>query len=55
VVETSRRYLRTVARIHPGWIEPAAMPLLVKRDYREPHWDPGLKQAMVYERVSLFV
>lgn len=53
VIETSRRYLRTVARIHPGWIEPAAMHL-VKRDYREPHWDPGLKQAMVYERVSLF-
>jgi ATP-dependent helicase HrpA len=53
VIETSRRYLRTVARIHPRWIEPAASHL-VKRDYREPHWDPGLKQAMVYERLSLF-
>ncbi|HEX7448207.1 MAG TPA: ATP-dependent RNA helicase HrpA [Pirellulales bacterium] len=53
VVETSRRYLRTVARINPGWIEPLAAHL-VEREHREPHWDPGIAAAMAVERVSLF-
>jgi ATP-dependent helicase HrpA len=53
VVETSRRYLRTVARINPGWIEPLAGHL-VKRIHRDPYWDPTIGSAMVVESVSLF-
>ncbi|HJT32319.1 MAG TPA: ATP-dependent RNA helicase HrpA [Pirellulales bacterium] len=53
VVETSRRYLRTVARINPGWIEPLAAHL-VEREHRDPHWDPGVGAAMAVERISLF-
>lgn len=53
VVETSRRYLRTVARINPGWIEPLAVHL-IEREYRDPHWDPGVGAAMAVERISLF-
>jgi ATP-dependent helicase HrpA len=53
MVETNRRYLRTVARISPGWIESLA-PHLVKRTYSEPHWDPTVGSAMVFERVTLY-
>lgn len=53
VLETSRRYLRTAARINPRWIEPLAEHL-VKRTHRDPHWDPTLGAAMVVESVSLF-
>ena len=37
LVETSRLFARTVARIKPEWIEPLAGHL-VKRTYSEPHW-----------------
>ena len=53
LVETTRNYARTVARINPGWIEPLAGHL-VKRSYTEPHWSRPAGSAMVYERVSLF-
>lgn len=53
LVETSRRFCRTVARINPDWIEPLA-PHLVKRTHQEPHWDRSSGSAMVYERVTLF-
>lgn len=53
VVETTRRYVRTVARINPDWIE-ALAPHLTKRAYSEPHWRRGSASAMAYERVSLF-
>ncbi|MBN2579184.1 MAG: ATP-dependent RNA helicase HrpA [Pirellulales bacterium] len=53
IVETTRRYLRTAARIDPRWIEPLA-PHLVKRSYSEPYWDPERGAAMIFERVSLF-
>ncbi|HEX4149161.1 MAG TPA: ATP-dependent RNA helicase HrpA [Pirellulales bacterium] len=52
-VETNRRYLRTVGRISPGWIE-ALAPHLVKRTYSEPHWDPTVGSALVFEQVTLF-
>ena len=38
LVETSRLWGRTAARIDPRWIEPLAAHL-VKRTYDEPHWD----------------
>lgn len=53
VVETSRKYLRTVARINPSWIEPLAAHL-IEREHRDPNWDPGVGAAMAVERVSLF-
>jgi ATP-dependent helicase HrpA len=37
LVETTRTYARTVARIDPEWIEPLAGHL-VKRTYHDPHW-----------------
>ena len=37
LVETSRLFARTVAKIQPEWIEPLAGHL-VKRTYSEPHW-----------------
>ncbi len=52
LVETSRRYLRTVARIDPAWIEPLAEHL-VKRTYAEPHWDPESLAVMAIEKVQL--
>ncbi len=53
LVETTRNYARTVAKINPAWIEPLAGHL-VKRTYSQPHWSRPAGSAMVYERVSLF-
>ncbi len=53
VVETGRRYLRTVARINPNWIEPLAQHL-VERTYSEPFWDQVAGSPMIFERVTLF-
>jgi ATP-dependent helicase HrpA len=53
VVETTKRYLRTCARIDPRWIEPIAGHL-IKRTYREAYWDPAHASAMALERVTLF-
>jgi ATP-dependent helicase HrpA len=52
MVETTRRYLRTVGRIDAQWIEPLASHL-VNRSYSEPHWDRRAGGAMAYEKVSL--
>jgi ATP-dependent helicase HrpA len=51
-VETSRRYLRTVARIKPEWIESLAGHL-VNRSYSEPHWVRAAGAVMAFEKVSL--
>ena len=53
LVETTRRFLRTVARIDPAWIEPLAAHL-IDRTYSEPHWDPESLAVMAYEKVTLF-
>ncbi|MGA2061549.1 MAG: ATP-dependent RNA helicase HrpA, partial [Thermoguttaceae bacterium] len=53
LVETTRRYMRTCARIDPIWIEPIAGHL-VKRSYHGVHWDPAQASAMALERVTLF-
>lgn len=53
LVETTRRFLRTVARIDPNWIEPLAEHLL-SRTHSEPHWDPENLGVMAFEKVSLF-
>ncbi len=53
LVETSRLWGRTVARIEPEWVEPLAGHL-VKRNYSEPHWEAKQGAVMGYERVTLY-
>lgn len=53
IVETTKRYGRTVAKISPEWIEPLAEHL-VKRRYVDPHYSSKKQSAMAYENVTLF-
>jgi ATP-dependent helicase HrpA len=53
LVETSRLWARTAARIEPEWAEPLAAHL-VKRSYSEPHWDARRGAAVAFEKVSLY-
>ncbi len=53
LVETSRLYARTVARIEPEWVEGLAGPLL-RRSYAEPHWEKRSAQVTATERVTLY-
>ena len=53
LVETSRLWARTVARIQPEWVEPLAEHL-VKRRYSEPHWSSKRAGAVAHERVTLY-
>ena len=53
IVETSRRYGRTVGKIAPEWIEPLA-DHLVSRKFVDPHWSKKRQTTMAYENVSLF-
>ncbi|MFV0252569.1 MAG: ATP-dependent RNA helicase HrpA [Beutenbergiaceae bacterium] len=53
LVETSRLFARTAARIQPQWLEPLAEHL-VKRSYAEPHWSSKQGAAMVREKVLLY-
>ncbi len=53
LVETSRLYARTNAKISPEWLEPLAQHL-VKRKYLEPHWSSKRGQVMAFEQVTLF-
>jgi ATP-dependent helicase HrpA len=53
LVETTRRYARTVARINPAWIEPLAGHL-VKRSYGDPRWDGISGRVVADEKVTLY-
>ncbi|HET6549067.1 MAG TPA: ATP-dependent RNA helicase HrpA, partial [Solirubrobacter sp.] len=53
LVETSRLWGRTVARIDPRWVEPLAGHL-VKRTYDAPRWDRKRAQVVATERVTLY-
>jgi ATP-dependent helicase HrpA len=53
LVETSRLWGRTAARIEPEWAERLAGDL-VKRTYSEPHWSARRGSAAAYERVTLY-
>jgi len=52
IVQTSRVFARTVARIEPTWIE-AVAPHLVKRTHAEPWWDAPSGRVMAHERITL--
>lgn len=53
LVETSRLWARTVARIEPEWIEPLATHL-VRSTFSEPHWSARRGAVMARERVTLY-
>jgi ATP-dependent helicase HrpA len=53
LVETTRRYARTLGRIQPGMIEPIAGHL-VKKTHSDARWVPETASAMCSEKVSLY-
>jgi len=53
LVETSRLWARTVARIEPEWVEPLAAHL-VRHSYSEPHWEKKRGGAVALEKVTLY-
>ncbi len=53
LVETTRLYARTVARIRPEWVERIGEHLL-KHTYFDPHWNPQTAHVVAYEKVSLY-
>lgn len=53
LVETARRYARTVARIEPEWVERLAEHL-IKRSYSDPHWEKKRGHVVASERTTLY-
>ncbi|CAM3695576.1 ATP-dependent RNA helicase HrpA [Parendozoicomonas haliclonae] len=53
LVETSKLYARTVAKIEPSWIEPVAGHL-IKRNWFEPHWEKKQARAVAYEQATVY-
>ena len=53
LVETSRLYGRTAARIEPEALERVGAHL-VQRSYSEPHWGARRGEVMAFERVTLY-
>jgi len=53
LMETSRLYARTVAKIDPLWLEELAKPLL-RKSYFEPHWSKKRGQVIAFEQTSLY-
>jgi ATP-dependent helicase HrpA len=54
LVETTRLWGHTAARIDPAWIEPVAPAHLLRHAYGEPRWDARRGAAIVDERVTLY-
>ncbi|MCC6284739.1 MAG: ATP-dependent RNA helicase HrpA [Phycisphaerales bacterium] len=52
LVQTTRLYARTVAKVKPEWVE-AAAGHLVKRTYYEPFWEARRGRVNAFERISL--
>ncbi|MDO5565170.1 MAG: ATP-dependent RNA helicase HrpA, partial [Planctomycetia bacterium] len=52
-VETTKKYLRCVAKIDPDWIEPLAKHLLVSTCF-EPFWNRETGYVHAYEKVTLY-
>ena len=53
IVETSRVFARTNAKIEPEWIEQKAEHLL-KRSYSNPHWEKRPAQVVASEQITLY-
>lgn len=58
LIETTKLYARTVAKIDPDWIEPIAHEGggrgLTQSHYSDPRWDRKTAQVAAWERVSLY-
>jgi len=53
LVETTKLYARTNAKIQPEWAERIGEHL-VKRTYADPHWNRQTAHVVAYERVTLY-
>jgi ATP-dependent helicase HrpA len=53
LVETTRLYARTVARIEPEWLETVGAHLVKKQQY-DPHWEKARGQVVAFERGTLY-
>ena len=53
LVETTRLYARSVAKIQPDWIEKVG-DHLVKRNHNNPHWEKGSGQAVAMETGTIY-
>lgn len=53
LVETTRLYARSVAKIQPDWIEKVGAHL-VKRNHHNPHWEKGSGQAVALETGTIY-
>jgi len=53
IVETSRRFGRTVARINSAWLESLG-DHLVKHSFVDPHWHRKSQSVMAFENITLF-
>ncbi len=53
IVETTRLYARTNARLDPEWVERAAEHL-IHRAYSEPRWDADRANVVADEKVTLY-
>ena len=53
LVETSKLYARTNAKIDINWVEPLAQHL-VKRSYTEPHWEKKPGAVIAFEQQTLY-
>ncbi|WP_428851200.1 ATP-dependent RNA helicase HrpA [Imbroritus primus] len=53
LVETSRLFGRTLARIEPEWVEKVGGHLL-RRSWSDPHWEKKAGQVMAFERGALY-
>jgi ATP-dependent helicase HrpA len=54
LVETSRLWARTVAKIDPAWVEAAAPEQLIRRSYAEPRWSARRGAAVINEKVLVY-
>jgi ATP-dependent helicase HrpA len=53
LVETSRLFARTLAQIHPQWLERVGAHLL-KKSWGDPRWEKRSGQVSAYERATLY-
>jgi ATP-dependent helicase HrpA len=53
LVETSRLFARTVAKIDPAWLEPLAREQC-RYTYLEPHWERARGEVVAREEVTLY-
>lgn len=53
LVETSRLFARTLARIEPEWIEKIGRHL-IRTSHSDPHWEKKMGQVLAYERGTIY-